>query len=133
GGAGRDTMGLDRGDDLVSGGADRDLIEAFAKRSSPLVVNLAAGKAFGLGLDRVLGVEDVSFVRQAHVTIIGTDDPNAITVFAAPVTIRGRGGNDTLRGWDFDDRLHGGRGDDNITGFSGDDLLDGGAGTDTLD
>ena len=132
GGADSDSVLLDRGDDFVSGGAGNDDLSALAGRKAPLVVNLTAGTAVGLGHDRVVRVEDVFLGRRAPVFIVGTNAANQLEALGRPVVIRGRGGNDVLHGGRRADRLFGGRGDDTIEGGFGDDFLDGGAGTDTL-
>ena len=138
GGQGRDSAGLDPGDDFVGGGSESDLLGADS-RGVPVVVNMNAGRAFGLGHDRIAGWEDASFDGRAAITLIGSDEANELTVSnvppfaAARVVVRGRSGNDTLRGTAFADHLYGGRGNDTIDAFGGNDSADGGAGTDTID
>ena len=97
-------------------------------------MNLKTGMAFGLGRDRIAGVEHANLDVRASTTVIGTDGVNDIDVFGGgAVILRGGGGDDVLFGADLDDRIHGGRGDDVIYGNFGDDTLDGGVGTDKLE
>lgn len=83
---------LDGGKDLVSGGGDRDLVEAFARTFSPLVLNLAAGRAFRLG------VEDVSFSREGTSPLSERTRRTRSAVIGRLSRFAGRGGNDTSPG-----------------------------------
>jgi Ca2+-binding RTX toxin-like protein len=134
GGEGRDIASLDPGDDFLGGGSESDLVDTFS--TVPLVVDMKAGRAFGLGHDRLAGWEDATFDVRASITLIGSDGANQLAVIvglvSVPVVIHGRGGNDQLEGSELADHLHGGRGDDTIAALGGDDIVDGGAGTDTL-
>jgi Ca2+-binding RTX toxin-like protein len=62
----------------------------------------------------------------------GGSDTIDATSTAAPVTLQGGDGNDSLTGGLSDDVLDGGQGNDMLTGDNGNDSLYGGAGADVL-
>jgi Ca2+-binding RTX toxin-like protein len=67
----------------------------------------------------------------APVTIIGSEDGDAIRGTSGPDVIDGEGGDDVIDGGGGEDRICGGSGDDTIQGGAGTDRCDGGAGHDT--
>ncbi len=65
-------------------------------------------------------------------TLIGTDDPEALVGTILADTLSGQGGGDTLTGRSGDDLLFGGTGDDTLFGDEGSDVLRGEDGNDLL-
>lgn len=95
----------DAADDNFSGGTGSDMLD-YSAASSPMAVNLAAGRAVGadIGDDAISDIEAVI----------------------------GGGANDELTAGAIAASIDGGGGDDVVTGGAGNDTLKGGAGTDTL-
>ena len=60
-------------------------------------------------------------------------DDTIICVGDTPVSVDGRGGNDTITGGNGNDFILGGNGDNTLAGGDGDDFVAGGKGDDTLD
>lgn len=83
----------------------------------------------GHGLDRVIGVEDVTGSAYGD-RIIGSGDANRLWGYEDSDTISGAAGKDWLSGGNDNDSLLGGAGDDTLKGGSGNDTLDGGDGFD---
>lgn len=130
-GGGRDrfyVLLLPRGGDYgLRGGPDRDLIEAVPVRLRGAAVTWdqrrrrlhVAGRHRG----RVSGHEVLHLAEGARWTFLGGGAGEVVTpdASAAPVVLRGRGGNDTLTGTGGDDLLDGGRGRDRLRGLRGRD------------
>ncbi|MGD9726129.1 MAG: calcium-binding protein [Nitrospiraceae bacterium] len=70
--------------------------------------------------------------RIEGLTLVGSDDPDALTGLMTNDTLSGMGGDDILIGEGGNDVLMGGDGNDRLEGKSGTDRLDGGLGADTL-
>ncbi len=121
GGRGRDRLDGGKGDDVLKGGLARDTLDLRAA-SAGVTVNLAAGRAEGLGEDTLIGIEDVLGTDRADV-LVGSDVANRL---------EGRGGADELRGNAGRDELLGGRGGDVLAGGDDADVLEGGKGRDQL-
>lgn len=73
----------------------------------------------------VRNFEDVRWLTDTDVTLLGTDGPNTIASMArkpaGSMTVRGRRGDDVLQGGSGDDVLVGGRGTDVVDGRGGSD------------
>src|SRR5215475_1061075 len=106
-GGGSDLVLADPGNDRIDGGASSGDTIDFSASPRGVSVNLASGKASGLGADVVKGFEHV----------IGTKRADVLT---------GNGGPDSLQGGPGNDRLLGGGGRDRLTGQQGRDFADGG-------
>jgi Ca2+-binding RTX toxin-like protein len=106
-GGGSDLVLADLGNDVIDGGASSGDTIDFAASPRRVSVNLASGKASGLGADVVTGFE--------HVT--GTKYADVLTGNRAANRLQGGAGND---------RLLGGGGRDTLTGQQGRDFADGG-------
>ncbi len=102
GGAGNDILSAGTGDDLFSGGDGIDTV-LLSGADVTVDLRLTVAQATGLGLDRFVGIENVT----------------------------SGGGNDVLVGSDLDNVLKGAAGDDTLEGGQGHDRLDGGSGIDT--
>lgn len=122
GGAGNDTLSGGLGDDTLIGGSGHDLLNGGAGIDTALFaiagdVRVAlldtAGQNTGHGIDRLLGIENVSSAS-GHDILNGSTAANQLS---------GGAGNDTLNG---------GLGDDALIGGSGADRLIGGAGRDKM-
>lgn len=121
GGRGRDRLDGGKGDDVLKGGLARDAVDLRAA-SAGVTVNLAAGRAEGMGEDTLIGIEDAIGTDRADV-LVGSDGANGL---------QGRGGHDDLRGNAGRDELLGGLGGDVLTGGDDADVLEGGKGRDQL-
>ncbi len=76
---------------------------------------------------------DAPSIAGFEVNVGGGDDRVTVAKdVAAPVTMRGGAGDDSLLGGAGPDKLIGGEGDDRLVGWRGDDLLYGGPGEDVL-
>lgn len=122
GGGGRDRLDGRKGDDVLKGGRGRDTLDMRAASSSA-TVNLAKGRAEGLGEDTLVGIEDVIGTDRGDL-LIGSDGRNELL---------GRGGRDEIRGGAGRDLLSGGLGGDDLAGGDDADTLVGGKGRDQLD
>ncbi len=108
-----DWLFVDHLDSVIDGGPGiLDLVDATY---SPAAVNLQMA---GAAAERFWGSDFDDF---ADATGVATD-----------VTLKGKGGNDTLLGSSNDDDIDGGAGDDTIRGSGGDDAIHGGIGVDEL-
>jgi Ca2+-binding RTX toxin-like protein len=118
------------GDDVVDGGAERDVI-VFGEGKA-VNVDLAAGRASGEASDTLTRVEDV--VASEGSKLLGDARENYLAADLSGnrdgerSTIVGRGGNDALFGGSGPDILQGGPGDDGLDGQDNDDVVDGGSG-----
>lgn len=122
GGGGRDRLDGRKGDDVLKGGRGRDTLDMHAASSS-VTVNLAKGRADGVGEDTLIGIEDVIGTDRGDL-LIGSDGRNELL---------GRGGRDEIRGGAGRDLLSGGLGGDDLAGGDDADTLVGGKGRDQLD
>lgn len=102
------------GDDVVDGGAGRDVV-FYESASSGVVVNLQLGFASGIGI----GTDVLTSIEAAH----GSPYDDEVTLANVGGYVFGRAGNDVL---------FGGSGHDNFFGGSGNDTIEGGAGWDNL-
>lgn len=102
GGDGNDVLSAGAGDDVLEGGDGTDTV-VLAGAAVAVDLRLAIAQATGLGLDRFIGIENVT----------------------------SGGGHDILIGSNADNVLKAGAGDDLLDGGQGNDVLDGGSGTDT--
>ncbi|HEY1179900.1 MAG TPA: calcium-binding protein, partial [Phytomonospora sp.] len=119
GGTGADVLVGGEGDDLMVGGEGVDRASYFVGPGG-VAVDLGAGTAVGVGLDRLVGVEDVD----------GSAGDDILQGDAGVNALRGFAGVDSLNGRAGDDTLDGGQGDDIVTGGAGQDFLRGGGGSD---
>lgn len=122
GGRGRDRLVGGKGDDVLKGGLGRDVLD-MRSATVPVTVNLALGRASGVGKDTLIGIEDA----------IGTDRPDVLVGSDGRNELIGRGGGDELRGGAGRDHLAGGLGNDVLQGGDDPDTLEGGQGRDQLD
>ena len=123
GGGGGDYIWPGAGDDRVEGQAGSDTIGFHFQGGSSargVDVDLAAGRAFGEGVDTIAGVENV----------YGTTGNDVISGSGASNALNGGFGDDTITGAGGDDVLTGAHDNDTLDGGSGHDTLDGGAGED---
>ncbi len=122
GGEGDDLLEGRQGDDELDGGPGTDTV-TFSGTSKPVVVDLKAGTAEGLGADTLMAVENVEGSKKSD-EIVGNGVKNRLV---------GGDGHDVLSGGAKGDLLEGGRGNDYLVGGRGRDTLDAGAGRDRLD
>jgi Ca2+-binding RTX toxin-like protein len=106
-GGGIDLVLADPGNDKIDGGASSGDTIDFSASPRGVSVNLASGKASGLGADVVKGFEHVNGTKRADV-------------------LTGNGVANRLQGGGGNDRLLGGGGRDTLTGQQGRDFADGG-------
>ncbi|MDX2238544.1 MAG: pre-peptidase C-terminal domain-containing protein, partial [Hyphomonadaceae bacterium] len=129
GNGGADTIdGLD-GDDIIEGGQGNDTLRGGAGRdtaafagSVAVSVNLgiASAQDTGLGLDVLVGFENLRGSTQND-TLIGDAGANDLIGDAGADALTGGDGNDILQGGDANDYLDGGGGIDTLIGGAGDD------------
>ncbi|QBF33912.1 hypothetical protein [Thalassococcus sp. S3] len=142
GGIGNDSALVERSSGTFSGGEGFDAISFDPTYSNAVEVDLALGKASGLGRSpvnsSVISVIDVSLsgfeavvASNANDTLRGDAMDNRLIGRAGRDTIEGRDGRDQLFGGADNDVLRGGNGDDKLHGGAGNDILDGGNGIDT--
>jgi len=87
----------------------------------------------GSDLSSVIGdLTEVSDEASADITLKGRGGSDTLEGGAGDDILEGRGGKDTLDGGAGDDILKGGKGADTLAGGAGDDLLQGGGGDDIL-
>ena len=144
GGDGDDNLTGGGGADALIGGAGADRA-IYAERSTPVVVDLAAGTADdgdGLsGIEKVLGgsgddtllgdgLENVLDGGAGNDRLAGAEGDDTLVGAAGNDTQSGDVGNDTLLGSDGNDTLSGAGGNDDLKGEAGNDTLDGGTGSD---
>lgn len=122
------------GTDTIDGGPGEDLASYYLQ-TGPIDVDLATGTERGPDgeADVLSGIEDVEGGLGGG-RIAGDAGPNELSAGLpdAPVTLNGRGGDDTLTGGPEDDLLSGGYGNDVLTGWGGSDSFHAGAGADEL-
>jgi hypothetical protein len=108
-----------QGDDVLDGG---DGADTATFESAPCCVraDLAAGTATGVGIDRLVGIENLT----------GTSGDDVLRGDPVRNVLSGMGGTDLLYGGDGDDLLQGGNEDDFLAGEAGANTLDGGVGAD---
>jgi Ca2+-binding RTX toxin-like protein len=94
GGDGDDLINGQDGDDILDGGAGFDYVD-FGGASEGVTVNLATGKAKGLGKDTITHFEGVTGSNFADM-LIGSDADNAFSGYVGNDTIDGRGGVDIV-------------------------------------
>lgn len=117
GGAGGDVLVGEGGNDVLDGGDQPQYYYDFAaydEAPNAVTVDLAAGNATGIGLDRLVNLEAISGSRFA----------DTLTGSPADDFIRGQSGRDRLKGLSGDDFLGGGEGDDLEIGGGGEDTAD---------
>lgn len=149
GGTGNDTLvglgGNDSfypgpGDDDIQGGAGSGDTIKFGPYPAPhpIVADLSAGVATGMGTDTISGVENLEGTWRGD-RLSGDANANHLTGGPGPDVIIGRGGGDVLLGGGIsficcsgNDRLYGGMGRDRLRGSGGNDFLRGGPGVDRL-
>ncbi|KAA1425853.1 calcium-binding protein [Nocardioides antri] len=140
-GGGNDFLIGSRGDDVLRGGPGTDGV-SYRQSVRPVRVDLAVTRPqrTGVGVDTLVGVEEVSGSRTQPNDIRGNAERNRITGGDAADVLVGRGEDDYVSDWeqadagndDDDDLLRGGDGDDYLYAGGGDDLMYGGAGSDLL-
>src|SRR5690606_26188966 len=111
------------GSDTLIGGPGADTVVATADVN----FTLSNTSLTGQGTDTLSGIESA--------VLTGGNLPNVIDASAftlGPVSLSGRGGNDTLKGGTKDDLLDGGDGNDQLFGNDGNDTFTGGAGNDQI-
>ncbi len=139
GGTGDDSLLGQDGDDILGGNAGNDLIDGGAGNDrlseTGSSFTLTNDRLFGIGIDTLSGIEEVSLEGSS-----GSDLIDASGFNQGSVSLRGGFfGNDTLIGGTGDDDLEGGLNGaqfadvDTLLGLAGNDVLDGGAGNDFLD
>jgi Ca2+-binding RTX toxin-like protein len=122
-GAGSDTVIGGGGDDALVGGDGTD-VASYSLAAAAVLVDLAAGSAFGAeGVDSLAEIENV--VGSASSDTLRGDGGNNL--------LSGGGGADTLVGREGHDWLNGESGADTLSGREGDDELNGGSELDTAD
>jgi Ca2+-binding RTX toxin-like protein len=146
GGSGADTLIGGDGDDVLTGGGGVDVLIGGSGADTLYVdkndiANNGVDAGAGADVDKVVFVAQSGFdganINAATIDAewvvggIGGDSIDASSK-AAPVTLQGGDGNDSLTGGLSDDVLDGGQGNDTLTGDSGNDSLYGGAGADVL-
>lgn len=109
-GAGADTLRGSAGDDRLDGQSGVDSAD-YSTSPVAIAADLSAGKAFGLGTDSLIGIEN----------ILGSPFLDRLLGSAGPNRLSGRDGNDLLFGLAGDDLLEGGGGDDDLDGGLGRD------------
>ena len=122
GGDGEDVLVGGPGEDRLAGGNGADTA-SYATALRPVVVDLAAHRARGVGTDRLSDVENAVGSRFAD-KLVGAGSANVLTGGYGRDRLFGRGGADVLLGGGDGDRLDPGPGRDH---------LDGGLGVDTVD
>ena len=100
----------DAGDDVVDGGAGRD-VAIYYDAPNGVVVNLGTGKAVGWGTDRLSHFEDVDGSKHAD-RLLGTVGVNRLEGEAGADRLVGLGANDVLNGNGGRDYADGGSGRD---------------------
>lgn len=161
GGANGDSITLNGGNDIVTGGAGPSLFsigrisgnadhiqitagmqadtldfESAALVGQTLSLDFRSGVAtLGATTISFTGVENVSLGGGAiTATLFGDDGANSVIAYASDlgIEVHGRGGSDNVSGGSAGDSLYGDDGDDYLNGSGGDDLLQGGPGDDLL-
>jgi hypothetical protein len=143
GGGGNDLIQGQVGDDTIDGGMGDDTLDggsqtagvgdivAFNTLNVAVSVDLAAGFAFGQGVDTLTFFESIRGSNQSD-SLSGDTGANQIEGLDGNDRIIGRSGNDTLIGGKGDDTIKGGDGNDIITGSQNADKLFGQSGNDTF-
>jgi hypothetical protein len=118
----------DLGDDTYEGGAGRDSVSAGEASTTPVFVDLSAGRASSdsLGEDVLANIETV-YGSPYDDTLLGDDGPNRLMGGGYPYTLGRPMGNDRLVGRGGDDVLDG---LDGAVGSKYDDSVDAGEGND---
>lgn len=143
GGSGNDTIAGSEADDVIDGGADKDLIVGLGGNDT--ILGGAGNDIFsgGDGNDTLYGQadndiaygeggDDLLFGGTGNDTLWGDMYEGAQDAPGGDDFIDGGNGNDELSGQGGDDQLFGGRGVDLVIGGSGNDVLLGGEGADEL-
>lgn len=134
GSTGNDILRGGEGNDTLSGGAGDDVFEVEANGGFDSIAGgagfdriLALAEGVTIGVTSISGIERISALGHAGVTISGDRANNTIDLSATELSgiaaILGGGGVDTIRG---------SAGADTIFGGLGADLISGGGGTDTF-
>ncbi|MBM79461.1 MAG: hypothetical protein CMJ78_02560 [Planctomycetaceae bacterium] len=140
GNGGNDDLDGEAGNDELLGGPDDDVLRGSDGLD---VINGQSGTdEVSEELDGNLTLTDAQLSGRGNDTLsniergrlVGGPSSNVLdaTGFSQPVTLIGRGGNDTLRGTNASDTIDGGAGRDLLNGRGGDDQLFGGSNNDTL-
>jgi uncharacterized repeat protein (TIGR01451 family) len=119
GGLGKDTLLGGPGGDRLAGEQGADTAH-FGRAPGSVRANLARGRAFGQGADRLSGVERLTGSRYRDV-LVGSSAANVLTGGPGADKLYGRGGRDKLRGGSGADYLNGGAGRDVLYGQRGRD------------
>lgn len=140
GGLGNDVWRGGSGEDTFNGGDGSDtFVVDFTGQVVNIVVetNLTTGDSGGVGIttlrDVLIDVENVQFIGDFAVTVVGSGADNLLETDAGNDTLSGLAGNDTVRSGAGDDLAFTGAGDDLLEGGAGNDTLFGAADNDTLD
>ena len=123
--------GGDGNDTLVSGIINRTSTIIFTEEIN-LITGIVGAKGSEIGRDKILNIENVTYVGDLNIEITGNDLDNVLNGGSGDDIIIGGAGNDTI---------YGGKGTDTVYGNDGDDLIihnwntvnaDGGSGSDTF-
>jgi Ca2+-binding RTX toxin-like protein len=126
GGAGKDTVMGDDGDDSVSGGGDNDTVMGGAGSDNCAGDDGDDSVSGGIGDDSVMGGADKDIV-------MGDEGDDSVSGGTGDDTVMGGAGSDNCAGDDGDDSVSGGDGDDTVKGGAGKDTLVAGDGNDMAD
>ncbi len=144
GGAGDDILHGDHFEnpapDVIDGGPGTDVLQDdYASRFTDQHPDVSITLGTGADDGRPGEGDDLRNVEQVIVSgggqLIGTDGPELLkapSTSVDPVTLDGKGGNDTLDGGGGDDTITGGPGDDAINAGYGNDTIVGGPGRDVI-
>jgi uncharacterized repeat protein (TIGR01451 family) len=119
GGPGRDRLVGGPGGDRLAGERGKDTAD-FSRVQRSVRANLARGRAYGEGADRLIGVERLTGSRYSDV-LRGSRAANVLSGGGGADKLYGRAGRDKLYGRGGNDRLDGGRGRDALYGGRGRD------------
>jgi Ca2+-binding RTX toxin-like protein len=121
GGPGNDFIAIDSGANVINGGGGFNTL-SFENSPGPLTVDLAAGKATGMGADTIANVQ----------CVIGGNHGNTLIAAASGSELIAGTGRDILIGGTGDDTLVAGAGGDKVSGGGGKDTFVFQAGDHTL-
>lgn len=117
GGPGKDSLIGGIGDDIMLGAGGSDAV-SYASAGFPIVADLRAGTATGLGFDRFAGIERLIGSAERD-RIFGSSKADLLRGIGERDRLVGRGGPDVLRGGPGLDHLWGGAGVDACYGEAG--------------
>ncbi|MDB9946603.1 hypothetical protein OAD38_09590, partial [Ascidiaceihabitans sp.] len=86
----------------------------------------------GIGLDRLISIEDFEIDGNFDIYAIGDNNANTITGDEGDDIINGGGGNDKLYGGSGNDKVYGGSGNDKVDLGSGNDYVKAGGGVESF-